>query len=139
MAVPGAVSETGKSSVWWGNRLFRSSQPDPTYSAVFSGEIVVKNDAKAAVLGEWKKGNLRKTKNAAAVVLGTGVGLGIILNGEVYQGTHRQAGEVSFSFVTVRLQGLILLQGWGFQRWYLFTVLRSYWMSQQMGKKFFDN
>lgn len=54
------------------------------------------NDGKAAALAELWLGNLKDTKNGAAIILGTGVGGGIILNGELYQGSHFQAGELSF-------------------------------------------
>ncbi|WP_142426796.1 ROK family protein [Enterococcus durans] len=69
VAVPGAVSETGK--VAFGGAIAYLDQVNliQLIQPFFSGEIVIENDAKAAVLGEWKKGNLRKTKNAAAVVL----------------------------------------------------------------------
>ncbi|MDB1653352.1 ROK family protein [Enterococcus durans] len=113
VAVPGAVSETGK--VAFGGAIAYLDQVNliQLIQPFFSDEIVIENDAKAAVLGEWKKGNLRKTKNAAAVVLGTGVGLGIILNGEVYQGTHRQAGEVSFFIRDREIAGTDSFAGMG--------------------------
>jgi predicted NBD/HSP70 family sugar kinase len=56
----------------------------------------VENDAKAATLGEMSKGNLQNIKNGAAIILGTGVGMGIEINHQVYKGTHLQAGEISF-------------------------------------------
>lgn len=54
------------------------------------------NDGKAAALAELWLGNLKGKKNAAAIVLGTGVGGGIILDGAILQGEHFQAGELSF-------------------------------------------
>ncbi|MCJ1995667.1 ROK family protein [Lactococcus piscium] len=57
---------------------------------------VVMNDGKAAALSELWLGNLKGIKNGAAILLGTGVGGGIILNGEIIQGRHFQAGELSF-------------------------------------------
>ncbi|WP_225868664.1 ROK family protein [Companilactobacillus kimchii] len=41
-------------------------------------------------------GNLKDIKNGAAIVLGTGVGGGIIMNHQLIYGSHFQAGEVSF-------------------------------------------
>lgn len=54
------------------------------------------NDGKAAALSEMWLGHLKEIPNGAAIVLGTGVGGGLIANGEILQGSHFQAGELSF-------------------------------------------
>ncbi|GFZ27453.1 ROK family protein [Lactobacillus corticis] len=54
------------------------------------------NDGKAGVLAESWRGSLKDCANCAAVVLGTGVGGGIIVNGQLIRGFHEQAGELSF-------------------------------------------
>ncbi|MGT2742526.1 ROK family protein [Streptococcus plurextorum] len=54
------------------------------------------NDGKAAALSELWLGHLKGIDNGAAIILGTGVGGGIILNGHLLQGEHFQAGELSF-------------------------------------------
>ncbi|MHC5374178.1 ROK family protein [Enterococcus sp. LJL120] len=56
----------------------------------------VSNDGKAAALSEIWLGNLKGIENGVAIVLGTGIGGGIIANGELLQGSHFQAGELSF-------------------------------------------
>lgn len=58
--------------------------------------VSVENDGKAAALAELWLGNLQHEQNAAAIVLGTGVGGGIIINGQLFYGVHYQAGELSF-------------------------------------------
>lgn len=58
--------------------------------------FAVINDGKAAALAEWWIGNLKGIKNGAAVVLGTGIGGGLILDDQLLQGPHFQAGELSF-------------------------------------------
>lgn len=58
--------------------------------------VTVENDGKCAALSELWLGNLNGIENGVAVVLGTGVGGGLILNGHLYRGTHFQAGEFSF-------------------------------------------
>ncbi|MFT4246208.1 MAG: ROK family protein [Micrococcaceae bacterium] len=60
--------------------------------------FAVINDAKAAALAEHWIGNLKGITNGAAVVFGTGVGGGLILNNELYEGTNYQAGEVGMLF-----------------------------------------
>lgn len=53
------------------------------------------NDAKAAVLAELWMGNLKGVVNGAALILGTGVGGGIVINGNLFEGKNYQAGELS--------------------------------------------
>ena len=56
--------------------------------------ILFDNDANAAAWGEYVAGWGKGTKNMIAVTLGTGVGGGIILNGELYEGVNYAAGEL---------------------------------------------
>lgn len=58
--------------------------------------VAVINDGKASILAENWLGNLKDEKNCAAITLGTGVGSGIMVDGHLLQGTHNQAGEISF-------------------------------------------
>ena len=58
--------------------------------------LTVINDGKAAALAESWLGNLKDIKNGAAIILGTGVGGGIIINGQLLVGSHFQAGELSY-------------------------------------------
>lgn len=61
------------------------------------------NDAKAAALGEATYGKLQGVTNGLSVVLGTGVGLGMIVNGELYHGAGFAAGELSFVNIDNRI------------------------------------
>jgi predicted NBD/HSP70 family sugar kinase len=61
----------------------------------------VENDAKSAALAELWKGSMRGVGNGAVVVLGTGIGGAIIINGKLYRGTTFAAGE--FSPIATRL------------------------------------
>ena len=60
--------------------------------------IAVENDGKAAALAELWLGQLKDVQDGMAIVLGTGVGGGLVLNGNLVYGTHFQAGELSFIF-----------------------------------------
>jgi len=57
-------------------------------------EACLLNDANAAALGEMWKGAARGRENLLFVTLGTGVGGGIILNGDVLNGCHSAGGEI---------------------------------------------
>lgn len=58
--------------------------------------VNVENDGKAATLAELWLGELKGISEGAVIVLGTGVGCGIVLDGKVISGKNYQAGEVSF-------------------------------------------
>lgn len=52
------------------------------------------NDANVAALGEMWQGGGRGSKNMVMITLGTGVGGGIINNGEIITGTNGAGGEI---------------------------------------------
>ncbi len=56
--------------------------------------VRLEHDAKAAGLGEFYYGAARGERSMVYIVVGTGVGAAIIIDGELYYGTHSSAGEV---------------------------------------------
>lgn len=56
--------------------------------------VYIENDANCAALGEMWKGAGAGAKDLVCVTLGTGVGGGIITNGEIVQGVSGSAGEI---------------------------------------------
>jgi glucokinase len=56
--------------------------------------VVVTNDANAAAVGEMVFGGARNMKNFIVLTLGTGLGSGIVINGEVVYGHTAFAGEL---------------------------------------------
>ena len=52
------------------------------------------NDANCAVLGEWWRGAARGGRFVVGLTIGTGVGGGIVLDGNVYHGASDMAGEL---------------------------------------------
>ncbi|WP_086350886.1 ROK family protein [Candidatus Enterococcus clewellii] len=59
----------------------------------------VENDANAAAIAEKWIGNAQKLDNYLCIVLGTGVGGGIVINGQVYRGAHGMAGEFGYMMI----------------------------------------
>jgi glucokinase len=55
--------------------------------------VVVENDANAAAWSEWRFGAGRGQERLVCVTLGTGIGGGIVLDGQVQRGAHGLAGE----------------------------------------------
>ena len=60
----------------------------------FNLPVVLANDANAAALGEMLYGTARGMKNFITLTLGTGLGSGIVVNGELLIGEHGVAGEI---------------------------------------------
>lgn len=60
----------------------------------FGIPVFLKNDADACALAEWKLGAGKGAKNMAFFTFGTGMGAGLILNGELYTGACDMAGEI---------------------------------------------
>lgn len=54
----------------------------------------LQNDANACALAEWLMGAGKGTSNMIFLTFGTGMGAGLILNGQLYTGTNDLGGEV---------------------------------------------
>lgn len=54
----------------------------------------LQNDANACALAEWRYGAGRGTQNMVFMTFGTGLGAGLILNGELFTGANDNAGEL---------------------------------------------
>lgn len=61
------------------------------------------NDAELGALGEWAYGAGRAEANLAYIKVGTGVGAGLLLDGQVYRGTTGSAGEIGH--ITIQENG----------------------------------
>ena len=60
----------------------------------FGAKFYIGNDVNLGVLGEFKYGAATGYKNVVGIFPGTGMGGGIIINGELYTGTGFKAGEI---------------------------------------------
>ncbi len=61
--------------------------------------VLAENDARALSYGEAKMGAGRDYTSLLCVTVGTGVGGGIILDGEIWRGTNYSAGEIGYLVV----------------------------------------
>jgi glucokinase len=52
------------------------------------------NDANCAIFGEWWRGAARGAVHVVGLTIGTGIGGGIVLNGQIYHGASDIAGEI---------------------------------------------
>lgn len=62
--------------------------------ARFGVPAMLRNDANACALAEWRFGFDKKYNNMVFLTFGTGLGAGVILDGKLYSGTNGNAGEV---------------------------------------------
>ncbi len=67
--------------------------------------VHIQNDMQAGAVGELDYGRARGLKNVIFLTISTGIGAGIILDGEVYSGANGMAGEVGHTVVD--LNGLL--------------------------------
>jgi predicted NBD/HSP70 family sugar kinase len=56
--------------------------------------VSVNNDAELGALGEWAAGAGRGERNLAYIKVGTGIGAGLLLDGQIYRGVTGSAGEI---------------------------------------------
>lgn len=93
VGVPAAVNNGGfvkkVANLGWENKDVKKELEELT------GFLVrVENDANVAALGEMWKGGGEGYRNLVMVTLGTGVGGGIISNGQIHTGTNGGGGEI---------------------------------------------
>ena len=95
VAVPGLVDAEAGVVLTAGNLVGWSRVPlCDLLEAQLHIPVVIEHDANAAALGERWRGAARNLENFAFVALGTGIGVGIVLNGQLYRGAHHAAGEL---------------------------------------------
>src|SRR2546430_15075259 len=59
------------------------------------------NDANCAIFGEWWRGAARGASHVVGLTIGTGIGGGIVVGGEVYRGAADIAGEIGHTTIDV--------------------------------------
>ncbi|BCL78006.1 sugar kinase [Ktedonobacteria bacterium brp13] len=64
--------------------------------AEFGPHLMIENDINLAVLGEHTYGCGKEIETLAFLSVGTGIGMGIIINGRLYRGAHGAGGEIGF-------------------------------------------
>jgi len=63
---------------------------------LFGRATVVENDADVAALAERDIGHGRGVDTFAFVSVGTGIGMGVVLEGKLHRGAHGAAGEIAY-------------------------------------------
>jgi predicted NBD/HSP70 family sugar kinase len=61
----------------------------------FGSDVAIENDVNLAMLGEHALGCASSCRNAAFLSLGTGAGLGLLIDGKLFRGARGSAGEIA--------------------------------------------
>ena len=78
----------------WGN-----SELAAVLCRALGSPVHLENDANLAGLGEYHQGAGRGTRNLVYITWSTGVGGGLIIDGNLYSGSHGTAGEIGHTIV----------------------------------------
>lgn len=65
----------------------------------FEAPAWVDNDVNVMALGEWRAGVARSHDNVMFVKIGSGIGAGLIFNGQLYRGSNGSAGDLGHAQV----------------------------------------
>lgn len=57
--------------------------------------VIVENDANLCAIGEHARGAAQGVEVVACLTVGTGIGMGILINGRLFRGAHGAAGEIA--------------------------------------------
>ncbi|MCE9561414.1 MAG: ROK family protein [Planctomycetes bacterium] len=94
IGIPGQI-ELGTTKVKFAPNLdWHDVDLKPLMPASWRWPLVVENDVRMGTYGEFAHGAARGAKNVLGVFVGTGVGGGLILNGELFSGFNGNAGEI---------------------------------------------
>jgi predicted NBD/HSP70 family sugar kinase len=97
VATPGAVDpETGTLSLAPNLGGVASINVVKALSDSLDCAVIIENDVNAAVIGESWLGCAAGIDTGAFISLGTGIGLGMMINGKLVRGAHGTAGEISY-------------------------------------------
>jgi glucokinase len=89
----GFVEESGAAVLFAPNLAWRNEPLKKQVEDRVGMPVLVENDANAAAWAEVVQGAGRGHSNVVLIAVGTGIGAGIVVNGEIYRGRWGLAGE----------------------------------------------
>lgn len=75
----------------------------------FGVPVSLSNDAELGAIGEWAYGAGRGERDLAYIKVGTGIGAGLLLDGQIYRGANGSSGEIGH--ITIEENGPICTCG----------------------------
>lgn len=94
IGVPGPISKDGETVIKAVNLGWHNLALKTIVEQKLARSVYLVNDANAAALGEMWRGAAVGVKDLVFVTLGTGVGGGIVVNGQLVNGAHSSGGEI---------------------------------------------
>lgn len=95
IATAGAVNNANN-KVLGSTANLANGYPEIDFSSLSNKKVFIENDANCAAWAEYKIGASKDYDNSVMLTLGTGVGGGIIINGQLLKGSKGTAGEMHF-------------------------------------------
>ena len=96
ISMPGILNTDHSSAYITGKLSFLSNYPlKQKLEQQAHCKVTLENDGRCATWAELGFGHLQNSKNALVVILGTYIGMGIVIDHKVYEGSHLLAGEYS--------------------------------------------
>ncbi len=94
LAIPGQIEPTRPFVRFAPNLDWKELDLQPLFSPNWTWPVVIENDVRMGTYGEFAMGAARGAQNVFGIFVGTGVGGGFILNGELFKGFNGHAGEI---------------------------------------------
>jgi glucokinase len=99
IGIPGQI-DLGTTRVKFAPNLnWRDVDIKPLMPAAWRWPLVVENDVRMGTYGEFAHGAAKGARHVLGVFVGTGVGGGLILNGDLFTGFNGNAGEIGHMIV----------------------------------------
>ncbi|MEY4162660.1 MAG: glucokinase [Actinomycetota bacterium] len=99
IGVPGLVTPEGIIKASPNLKGAHDIEVGPRLRSALGIPVHVENDATSAAYAEWRVGAARGTDDALIVTLGTGIGGGVVMGGQLQRGAHGFAGEIGHMVV----------------------------------------
>lgn len=91
--------DTGHIIKWPNNIMWNNFEFKRYLEKKYKVTIILEDDANSASVGEYVYGTAKGNKNFIYLTVSTGIGCGMILNGELYKGENGFAGEIGHTKV----------------------------------------
>jgi len=101
LGAPGAVDGKSGTVIFAPNLDWRDVPLKKELEKHLGASVFVENDCNVAMLGVYVVELKSKPKDVVGIFIGTGIGGGLVINGELYRGFNHTAGEIGHMVVDV--------------------------------------
>ena len=101
IGAPGAVDPEKGQVIFAPNLVWRDLPLKKDLEKILEIPVFLENDCNIQTLGVYEKELKAKPRHMVGIFLGTGIGSGIIIDGKLYSGFNRTAGEIGHMILEV--------------------------------------